>query len=87
MGTVAAMAPIAIGVAQAANLNVPLTAAAVIGGAYFGDNLSMISDTTISAAKGVGSEMKDKFKMNFLLHFQQLFLQQLCMVLWVEMEV
>ena len=67
MGTVAAMAPIAIGVAQTANLNVPLTAAAVIGGAYFGDNLSMISDTTISAAKGVGSEMKDKFKMNFFI--------------------
>lgn len=67
MGTVAAMAPIAIGVAQAANLNIPLTCSAVIGGAYFGDNLSMISDTTISAAKGVGSEMKDKFKMNFLI--------------------
>ena len=67
MGTVAAMAPIAIGVAQAANLNIPLTAAVVIGGAYFGDNLSMISDTTISAAKGVGSEMKDKFKMNFFI--------------------
>ena len=67
MGTVAAMAPIAIGVAQAAGLNLPLTCAAVIGGAYFGDNLSMISDTTISAAKGVGSEMKDKFKMNFFI--------------------
>ena len=67
MGTVAAMAPIAIGVAEAAQLNIPLTAAAVIGGAYFGDNLSIISDTTISAAKGVGSEMKDKFKMNFLI--------------------
>lgn len=67
MGTVAAMAPIAIGVAEAANLNLPLTCAAVIGGAYFGDNLSMISDTTISAAKGVGSEMKDKFRMNFLI--------------------
>lgn len=65
MGTIAALAPIAVGVAQSANLNVPLTCAAVIGGAYFGDNLSMISDTTISAAKGLGSEMKDKFKMNF----------------------
>ena len=64
MGTVAAMAPIAIGVAEAAQLNIPLTVAA---GAYFGDNLSIISDTTISAAKGVGSEMKDKFKMNFLI--------------------
>lgn len=67
MGTIAAMAPIALGVAEAAGLNVPLTASAVIGGAYFGDNLSMISDTTISAAQGVGSEMKDKFKMNFFI--------------------
>lgn len=67
MGTIAAMAPIAVGVAQTANLNVPLTCAAVIGGAYFGDNLSMISDTTIAAAKGCGSEMKDKFKMNFFI--------------------
>lgn len=67
MGTIAAMAPIALGVAEAAGLNVPLTASAVIGGAYFGDNLSMISDTTISAAQGVGSAMKDKFKMNFFI--------------------
>ncbi|RLK63495.1 Na+/H+ antiporter NhaC family protein [Atopobacter sp. AH10] len=65
MGTVAALAPVALSVAQGAHLNVPLTCAAVIGGAYFGDNLSMISDTTISATQGVGAEMKDKFKMNF----------------------
>ena len=39
----------------------------MIGGAYFGDNLSMISDTTISAAQGCGSEMKDKFRMNFFI--------------------
>lgn len=69
MGTIAAMAPIALGVAEAAGLNIPLTASAVIGGAYFGDNLSMISDTTISAAQGVGSAMKDKFKMNFFIAF------------------
>ena len=67
MGTIAAMGPIAIGIAGQAGLNMPLTCAAVIGGAYFGDNLSMISDTTISAAKGCGSEMKDKFKMNFFI--------------------
>lgn len=67
MGTIAAMAPIAVGLAEAAELNVALTCAAVIGGAYFGDNLSMISDTTISAAKGCGSEMKDKFQMNFFI--------------------
>ena len=65
MGTIAAMAPIAINVAQGAHLNVAVVGAAVIGGSYFGDNLSMISDTTISAAEGCGSEMKDKFKMTF----------------------
>ncbi|ERT63520.1 Na+/H+ antiporter NhaC family protein [Peptoniphilus sp. BV3AC2] len=67
MGTIAALAPIAISVAEGANLNLALTSAAVIGGAYFGDNLSMISDTTISATQGVGAEMKDKFRMNFLI--------------------
>lgn len=67
MGTIAAMAPIAIGVAQGAGLNLAVVCAAVIGGAYFGDNLSMISDTTISAAKGCGSEMRDKFRMNFFI--------------------
>ncbi len=67
MGTIAAMAPVAIGVAQGAGLNAAIVGAAVIGGAYFGDNLSMISDTTISAAQGCGSEMKDKFRMNFFM--------------------
>ena len=67
MGTIAAMGPVAISVAQGANLNTAIVAAAVIGGSYFGDNLSMISDTTISAAQGCGSEMRDKFKMNFLI--------------------
>ena len=67
MGTIAAMAPVAIGVAQGAGLNAAIVGAAVIGGAMFGDNLSMISDTTISAAQGCGSEMKDKFRMNFFM--------------------
>ena len=67
MGTIAAMGPVAISVAQGADLNTAIVAAAVIGGSYFGDNLSMISDTTISAAQGCGSEMRDKFKMNFLI--------------------
>lgn len=67
MGTIAAMAPVAIGVADGAGLNLAMTAAAVIGGSYFGDNLSMISDTTISAAQGCGSQMRDKFRMNFLI--------------------
>lgn len=67
MGTIAAVGPVAASVAQGAGLNLPLTCAAVIGGAYFGDNLSMISDTTISAARGCGSSMKDKFKTNFFI--------------------
>ena len=67
MGTIAAMAPVAIGVAQGAGLNPAIVGAAVIGGSYFGDNLSMISDTTISAAQGCGSEMRDKFRMNFFM--------------------
>ncbi len=67
MGTIAAMAPVAIGVAQGAGLNPAIVGAAVIGGSYFGDNLSMISDTTIAAAQGCGSNMKDKFRMNFFI--------------------
>ena len=65
MGTQVTMIPVAIALAQGAGLNVGMAGAAAIAGAYFGDNLSMISDTTIIATKGVGAEMKDKFIMNF----------------------
>lgn len=67
MGTMAAMAPVALGVAEGAGLNPAIVCAAVIGGSYFGDNLSMISDTTIAAAEGCGSQMRDKFRMNFFI--------------------
>lgn len=67
MGTQVAMIPVAAAVAQGAGLNVAMAGAAVIAGSYFGDNLSMISDTTICAAKGVGADMKDKFQMNLLI--------------------
>lgn len=67
MGTQVAMIPVAIAVAQGAGLNIGMAGAAAIAGSYFGDNLSMISDTTICATKGVGADMKDKFKMNFLI--------------------
>ena len=65
MGTQVAMIPVAISIAQGAGLNVGMAGAATIAGAYFGDNLSIISDTTICATKGVGADMKDKFRMNF----------------------
>lgn len=65
MGTQVTMIPVAIALAQGAGLNAGMAGAAAIAGAYFGDNLSMISDTTIIATKGVGADMKDKFIMNF----------------------
>ncbi|WP_018692713.1 Na+/H+ antiporter NhaC family protein [Algicola sagamiensis] len=64
MGTIAAVAPIALGVATSASLDPLWVAGAVLGGAIFGDNLSIISDTTIAATRSQGSEMKDKFKEN-----------------------
>ena len=51
-------------VAESAGLNLALAISTVLGGAMFGDNLSMISDTTIAATRGCGCEMRDKFKMN-----------------------
>lgn len=67
MGTIAAITPIAIGIADKAGLGLAIAVGAVIGGAMFGDNLSMISDTTIAATRTQGAEMKDKFKMNFFI--------------------
>ncbi len=67
MGTISAIGPIAVAVAEAANANMGVAIAAVLGGAMFGDNLSMISDTTIAATRGAGCNMRDKFKMNGLI--------------------
>lgn len=64
MGTIAAMAPIAVGVADATGMEMALAAGTVIGGAMFGDNLSIISDTTIAATRTQGCEMRDKFRLN-----------------------
>ncbi|MCD9005518.1 Na+/H+ antiporter NhaC family protein [Luteimonas sp. XNQY3] len=65
MGTIAAVVPIALGVAEASGLDRALVVGAVIGGAMFGDNLSMISDTTIAATRTQGAQMRDKFRENF----------------------
>ena len=67
MGTVGAIIPIVIGIADKGHLSIPLVIGACIGGAMFGDNLSMISDTTIAATRTQGVGMKDKFHMNFLI--------------------
>lgn len=67
VGTISAVGPIAVATADKAGLSLPLVIAAVIGGAMFGDNLSVISDTTIAATKTQGVDMKDKFRINFLI--------------------
>ena len=67
MGTISAIVPIAVGVADKSGLSLPLFLGACVGGAMFGDNLSMISDTTIAATRTQGVAMKDKFKANFLM--------------------
>ena len=67
MGTVAAIIPIAAGMAEKSGIPAPLILGACVSGAMFGDNLSMISDTTIAATRTQGCELKDKFKINFLI--------------------
>ena len=66
-GTIAAVTPIALGFAGPLHLNPALLMGAVIGGSMFGDNLSMISDTTIAATRTQGVLMKDKFMANFFI--------------------
>lgn len=65
VGTISALAPFAVSMSQATGFDLVLCISAVASGAMFGDNLSMISDTTIAAVRTQGCEMKDKFRMNF----------------------
>ena len=67
MGTIAALAPIAVGISEKTGFSMAICIGAVVCGSMFGDNLSMISDTTIAAVKTQGCEMKDKFKENFFI--------------------
>ena len=64
VGAIVALGPIAVGLGEKSGVPMPLILAAVMGGAMFGDNLSVISDTTIAATKTQGVEMKDKFRIN-----------------------
>ncbi|WP_346940253.1 Na+/H+ antiporter NhaC family protein [uncultured Clostridium sp.] len=66
MGTIVALVPIATGIAAKTGIPIALVVGAVVSGAMFGDNLSMISDTTIAATRTQGCEMRDKFRMNFI---------------------
>lgn len=64
VGTIVALTPLAAGIARETESSLPLLVAIVVGGAFFGDNLSFISDTTITATRTQGCELKDKFKVN-----------------------
>ena len=67
VGTIVALVPVAAGIAQQTGLDVALMVAVVVGGAFFGDNLSFISDTTIAATRTQECDMRDKFKVNSMI--------------------
>ena len=64
VGTIVALTPIAAGVAQQTGMSIPMMTAVVVGGSFFGDNLSFISDTTIVATSTQGCRLSDKFRVN-----------------------
>ena len=69
VGTIVALTPIAAGVAQQTGISLPLMTAVVVGGSFFGDNLSFISDTTIIATSTQGCKLSDKFRVNSFIVF------------------
>lgn len=69
VGAIVALGPIAISLADRSGVSLPLIAGSLLGGSMLGDNLSMISDTTIAATQSLGCEMKDKFKVNLFIAF------------------
>ena len=69
VGTIAALVPIAVGIASETGTDVALMTAIIVGGSFFGDNLSFISDTTIVATQTQGCRLSDKFRVNAFLVF------------------
>ncbi len=67
VGTIVALTPVAVGIAEKTEVALPFMVAIVVGGAFFGDNLSFISDTTIAATRTQGCVMRDKFKVNSMI--------------------
>ncbi len=64
VGTITALGPIAVGLSESGGINLSLMLGALVGGSMFGDNLSIISDTTIASTRTQNCDMKDKFRMN-----------------------
>lgn len=67
VGTIVALTPVAVGLAEKTEIAIPYMVAIVVGGSLFGDNLSFISDTTIAATKTQGCDMRDKFRVNSMI--------------------
>ncbi len=67
VGTIVALTPVAVGLAEKTGIELPMMVALVIGGSLFGDNLSFISDTTIAATRTQECAMRDKFKVNLMI--------------------
>ena len=67
VGTIVALVPVVAGIADKTDMNLAFMAGIVVGGAFFGDNLSFISDTTIAATRTQGCAMRDKFRVNFMI--------------------
>ena len=74
VGTIVALTPIAAGSAESLGMSVPLMTSVIVGGSFFGDNLSFISDTTITATSTQGCKLSDKFRVNAFLAFPAAFL-------------
>ena len=73
VGTIVALTPIAAGSAESLGMSVPMITAVIVGGSFFGDNLSFISDTTITATSTQGCKLSDKFRVNAFLAFPAAF--------------
>ena len=67
VGTIVALVPVVAGIAEKTDMNLAFMVGIVVGGAFFGDNLSFISDTTIAATRTQGCAMRDKFRVNFMI--------------------
>lgn len=87
VGSIVSIAPIAIGLAEKSGVSMSLVLAAVMGGAMFGDNLSIISDTTIAATRTQGVEMKDKFRVNLSIALPAAILTIILLLIFGEPEI
>ena len=67
VGTIVALVPIAAGIASSTDVNIAMMVAIIVGGSFFGDNLSFISDTTVVATSSQGCKMSDKFRVNLFI--------------------